>query len=138
MTDDQPYTVEFAVNGTLMRGLELNQNLLDVGAVFVREDRTVPQYRLWTIDDRHPGMIRTTGTDGAAIELEVWMLRLGPVAEVLLAEPPGLTVGKVRLESGVDILGVLAEPALVQGQTEITQFGGWRAYLTAKERGAAT
>ena len=27
-----------AVNGTLMRGLELNPNLTKVGAIFVRED----------------------------------------------------------------------------------------------------
>ena len=40
-----------AVNGTLMRGLELNPNLLAVGATFVREDQTDACYRLWSIDD---------------------------------------------------------------------------------------
>ncbi len=35
-----------AVNGTLMRGLELNPNMLAAGAEFIREDRTVPVYRL--------------------------------------------------------------------------------------------
>ncbi|ADG77809.1 putative protein OS=Tsukamurella paurometabola (strain ATCC 8368 / DSM / CCUG 35730 /CIP 100753 / JCM 10117 / KCTC 9821 / NBRC 16120 / NCIMB 702349/ NCTC 13040) OX=521096 GN=Tpau_1178 PE=4 SV=1 [Tsukamurella paurometabola] len=34
------------VNGTLMRGLDLNRNLLDAGARFVRETRTAPIYRL--------------------------------------------------------------------------------------------
>ena len=33
-------TTLLAVNGTLMRGLELNPNLLAVGATFVREDET--------------------------------------------------------------------------------------------------
>ncbi len=37
--------VLLAVNGTLMRGLELNQNLLAVGARFVGEARTAPIYR---------------------------------------------------------------------------------------------
>jgi hypothetical protein len=32
--------VLLAVNGTLMRGLELNANLLAVGASFVRQDET--------------------------------------------------------------------------------------------------
>jgi hypothetical protein len=55
-----------AVNGTLMRGLALNGHLLAAGATFVRESRTAPVYRLWSIDDRHPAMLRVT-TGGAAI-----------------------------------------------------------------------
>src|SRR2546425_1026427 len=47
-----------AVNGTLMRGLELNGNLVSAGASFVRETRTAPAYRLWSIGDRHPAMVR--------------------------------------------------------------------------------
>jgi hypothetical protein len=35
-------------------------------------------------------------------------------------EPPGLCIGKVRLEDGSIILGVLGEPALVEGHREIT------------------
>lgn len=38
--------VMLAVNGTLMRGLELNANLLAVGARFLREARTAPIYAL--------------------------------------------------------------------------------------------
>ena len=53
--------VLFAVNGTLMRGLELNGNLLRAGGRFVREAKTDAHYRLWTIDDRHPTMIRSLG-----------------------------------------------------------------------------
>ena len=40
-------TTLLAVNGTLMRGLELNPNMLAVGATFVREDETDACYRLW-------------------------------------------------------------------------------------------
>ena len=36
--------VQLAVNGTLMRGLELNPNLLAVGATFIREARTEPAW----------------------------------------------------------------------------------------------
>jgi hypothetical protein len=36
-----PDFIHLAVNGTLMRGLELNPNMLAVGAQFVREDATV-------------------------------------------------------------------------------------------------
>ena len=46
-------TVYLAVNGTLMRGLELNENLRKVGAQFVREATTAAAYRLWTINDEY-------------------------------------------------------------------------------------
>ena len=30
------------------------------------------------------------------------------------------------------VLGVLGEPALVEGHREITSYGGWRAYVAAE------
>lgn len=125
-----------AVNGTLMRGLELNRNLLAAGAAFVREATTVPRYRLWSIDDRHPAMIRV-GAGGVAVAVEVWRVPAAGLAQILISEPPGLCIGKVRLEDGQEVLGVLGEPALCEGQREITRFGGWRAYVAARAEGSA-
>ena len=124
-------TTLLAVNGTLMRGLELNPNLLAAGATFVREDQTEACYRLWSIDDRHPAMQRTPGT-GARVALEVWEVPLAGLAQVLLSEPPGLAIGKVLLRDGSVVLGVLGEPFLCEGQREITECGGWRAYVAAR------
>ena len=126
-------SVLLAVNGTLMRGLELNANLVGAGATFVREARTAPLYRLWSIDDRHPAMIRVAES-GAAIALEVWLVPPEGLASILLKEPPGLCIGKIRLEDGTETLGVLGEPALCEGQREITSYGGWRAYVAARAR----
>jgi gamma-glutamylcyclotransferase (GGCT)/AIG2-like uncharacterized protein YtfP len=116
-----------AVNGTLMRGLELNPNLLVVGATFVREAATEPAYRLWSINDRHPAMVRVK-TGGVAVAVEVWAVPPTGLASILLKEPPGLSIGKVKLADGSEVLGVLGEPILCEGQKEITHFGGWRAY----------
>ena len=124
-----------AVNGTLMRGLELNPNLLRVGATFVREDATDACYRLWSIDDRHPAMLRTPG-EGARVAVELWDVPLAGLAQVLLSEPPGLAIGKVVLQDGSVVLGVLGEPFLCEGRREITAFGGWRAYVEGQKRGA--
>ena len=121
-----------AVNGTLMRGLELNGNLLAAGATFVREARTAPVYRLWSIDERHPAMLRVA-TGGAAIAVEVWDVPPAGLAEVLMKEPAGLCIGKVALEDGSETLGVLGELLLCEGQREITHSGGWRAYIAARE-----
>ncbi len=122
--------VRLAVNGTLMRGLELNGNLLAVGAEFVRETSTARGYRLWSIDDRHPGMVRVS-SGGAAVVVEEWSVPVEGLATILLHEPPGLCIGKVTLSDGTEVLGVVAEPALCEGMREITEFGGWRAYLEA-------
>jgi hypothetical protein len=121
-----------AVNGTLMRGLELNGNLLAAGATFVRESRTAPVYRLWSIADRHPAMLRVT-TGGAPIAVEVWDVPPAGLADILMKEPAGLCIGKVVLGDGSETLGVLGEPALCEGQPEITHHGGWRAYIAARE-----
>jgi hypothetical protein len=121
--------IEFAVNGTLMRGLELNHNLQNVGATFVREDTTAPIYRLWSINDVHPAMLRTSQA-GQAIALEIWQLSPDALGKILLSEPAGLCIGKIVLTNGQEVLGVLGEPFLCEGQREITNYGGWRAYIS--------
>jgi hypothetical protein len=126
-------TAHLAVNGTLMRGLELNPNLLRVGATFVREDETSDCYRLWSIADRHPAMMRVSA-GGVRVALEVWDVPLAGLAQVLLAEPPGLAIGKVLLRDGSTVLGVLGEAFLCEGQREITSYGGWRAYVADRAR----
>jgi hypothetical protein len=55
--------IPLAVNGTLIRGLELNPGL--------RETTTAAEYRPWSIGDVHPAMIRVA-TGGAAVTGEVW------------------------------------------------------------------
>lgn len=128
-----PQTVRLAVNGTLMRGLELENNLLEVGARFLYEAQTENCYRLWSIRDVHPAMIRVLpGTEPSTqVDVEVWEVPVAGLVSVLLKEPEGLTVGKVTLADGQTVLGVVGEPALVQGMREITAYGGWRSYLRA-------
>ena len=123
--------VYLAVNGTLMRGLELSGNMQKVGAEFVREAQTEPVYRLWSIGDRHPAMQRVAA-GGVAILLEIWAIPPEGISTLLQLEPPGLCIGKVRLSDGEEVLGVLGEAILCEGQLEITQFGGWRPYIMSQ------
>lgn len=119
-----------AVNGTLMRGLELNPNMLEVGAEFVREAQTEPSYRLYSINDKHPAMIRVS-RGGVAVAVEVWAVPPAGLASILQKEPPGLSIGKVKLMDCSIVLGVLGEPILCDNQREITKFGGWRTYTAS-------
>lgn len=126
-------TIELAVNGTLMRGLELNHNLLNVGAYFIRDDETEPSYRLYSINNRHPAMMKVkSGSDdgGRSIRVEVWAIPISGISKVLMLEPAGLCIGKITLIDGTTtILGVLGESWLCHEQNEITDYGGWRSYI---------
>jgi len=122
---------QLAVNGTLMRGFSLNENLIKAGAEFLFETRTTDDYRLWSIDDKYPGMLKTIPpAKGKAIIAEVWELDAHGLLAVLEGEPPGLTIGRVQLQDGSSVFGVLAERWVVEGQREITEFGGWREYVS--------
>ena len=123
-------TIKLAVNGTLMRGLALNPNLLNVDATFEREAQTESAYRLWSIDDNYPAMIKVR-SGGIADAVEVWQVPLAGLGIILSQEPPGRAIGKVMLQDGEEVLGVIGEPLTVDGKKEITEFGGWRAYQKA-------
>ena len=117
-----------AVNGTLMRGLELNARMLEAGGKFISEARTADLYRLWSVHDRYPGMVRVD-QGGASIEIELWELSGECVAQLVAAEPEGLCLGKVLLDTGQIVLGILAEPYILADGQEITRFGGWRKFI---------
>ena len=120
-----------AVNGTLMQGQTTNYILIEAGAKFVREARTAPLYRLWTVADKHPAMLRDEH-GGASISLELWEIDPERIMEVFEKEPPGLVIGQILLDNGSTVAGILAEPYILAGSQEITQYHGWHEYQSAK------
>jgi gamma-glutamylcyclotransferase (GGCT)/AIG2-like uncharacterized protein YtfP len=124
---------ELFVNGTLMRGLALHGNL--DGAELVAACRTAPVYRLFSIDDVHPGMFRV-GPEGGGVAVEGEVYRVPPEVwrRVESGEPPGLYRGDVELEDGRVVLGILYPRGLAERHHEISAFGGWRAYVDREGR----
>ena len=104
---------------------------------FVCETATAPCYRLWSIEDRHPAMQRFD-TGGASIGLELWRLSAEALVSVLEQEPSGLAIGRVELDDGRRVLGVLGEHFLCQRGHEITEYGGWRAYVAHRAAGRSS
>ena len=119
-----------AVNGTLMRGLELENNLKEVGAVFLKESQTESAYRLYSINDKYPAMVKDD--KGAAIAVELYEISLEGLKQVLSKEPPGLTIKEIALIDGELVQGVVGLPDIIKGQKEITSYGGWRNYLSKR------
>jgi hypothetical protein len=136
--------VELAVNGTLMRGLELEPNLVNLGAVFVMENQTLPVYRLFSINDIHPAMVRIPAPGfenetGVSVAVEIWCVPPAALGTLLVREPPGLSIGKATLADGeTEVLGVIAEPALVAGMRDISNFttdegvASFRVYIASE------
>jgi hypothetical protein len=124
--------VLLAVIGTLMRGLELEPDLVNLGATFVREDRTEPAYRLYSINDIQPAMVRVpaNATDGVSVAVEIWSVPADGVLPLLEKGTPGLAIGKVKLQNDTVVLGVIAEPASVVGMKDISSYNGsFRDYI---------
>lgn len=114
------------VNGTLMRGLALHDNL--AGATFVEEGRTAPRYRIYSISDRHPGMFEVA-EDGISVPGEIYDMSDEIWQRVEEGEPPNLYCGPVTLEDGRVVDGILYPRDLAEAtHKDISGYGGWRAY----------
>jgi gamma-glutamylcyclotransferase (GGCT)/AIG2-like uncharacterized protein YtfP len=118
------------LNGGGMRGGSLHHLLR--GAPLAAEISTAPIYRLYSVGDRYPALQLALGP-GAAIAGEVYDLPLDVLRDDLLpAEPPELELGVVKLADGAAALGmILRRPCPpLDDLTDITGYGGWRAYLS--------
>ena len=120
-------TLLLAVNGTLMRGLALENNLKSVGAHFIKETKTAPCYRLFSINNAYPAMIKDE--KGASIALELYEISAEGMQSVLSKEPEGLTIEKITLIDQKEVYGVTGLPFIIENRKEITSFGGWRNYI---------
>ncbi len=123
-----------AVVGAHLQGEPLNVQLTERGGRLVHACRTHPDYKLYALSNTappKPGLVRVPGYEGPGIEVEIWALPADTVGSFADGVPPPLSIGKLRLEDGTLVMGFLVEPAGLEGATEITHFGGWRAYLAS-------
>jgi allophanate hydrolase len=77
-----------------------------------------------------PGLVRRAGA-GVSIALEVWALPRSAVGAFLAQIPSPLGLGTVAIEDGSTVKGFICEGHAVAGATDITAYGGWRAWLAA-------
>lgn len=67
--------------------------------------------------------------DGAAIKVEVYELGLAQFGSFTAEVPAPLAIGTVTLSDGSSVKGFVAEPRATTGAEDITELGGWRAYM---------
>ncbi|NIA53414.1 allophanate hydrolase [Massilia sp. TW-1] len=127
-------TVQVAVVGAHLEGQPLNWQLLERGARKMAATHTSPNYRLYALPGTtppKPGLARVDG-EGTAIAIEVWELPLRRFGEFVAEIPAPLGIGSLELADGRWVKGFICEPAAIAGATDISMFGGWRAYLTSQ------
>jgi allophanate hydrolase len=133
--------VEIAVFGAHLSGLELNREMVALGARLIRPVRTAPNYRLYLLPSgppQRPGLVRVEPGKGASIEAEIWAMPAESLGRLVAAIPSPLGIGTIELSDGASVKGFLAESAGADGARDITNFGGWRSFLAAEKGGAQT
>jgi allophanate hydrolase len=125
--------VDLLVVGAHLSGQPLNHQLVAAGGSLVGPVRTAPTYRLHALgtEPPKPGLVRVE-EGGASVEGEVWRLPAAGFGGFVAGLPAPMTIGTVLCEDGSSVTGFLCEPVAVPGTSDITGFGGWRAYRAAR------
>ncbi|AJY11179.1 allophanate hydrolase [Burkholderia dolosa] len=125
--------VRVAVVGAHLRGEPLNGQLTQRGARFVAATTTAPAYRLYALSAAvsggvaKPGLVRVND-GGAPIAVEIWEMPVAGYGSFVAGIGAPLGIGTLTLADGTQVQGFLCEPAALDDATDITHFGGWRAY----------
>ncbi|MEI7065791.1 allophanate hydrolase [Dickeya chrysanthemi] len=129
-----PHHVRVAVVGAHLRGMPLNFQLTQRDAVFVEATETALCYRLYALANTQPakpGIARQAS--GAAIAVELWDIPLARFGEFVAEIPAPLGIGSLELIDGRWVKGFICEPAALNDATDITEFKGWRNWVTRQE-----
>jgi allophanate hydrolase len=125
-------SIDIFVAGAHLSGQPLNVQLVAAGGSLVGEVRTAPRYRMHALDTvpPKPGLVRVEH-GGASIAGEVWRLPAAGFGSFVASLPTPMAIGQVSLEDDRCVAGFLVEPAALTTAHDITEFGGWRAYLAS-------
>ena len=126
-------SMSIAVVGAHLSGMPLNKQLTDRGARLLEATHTAARYQLFALPNTtppKPGLQRAAADQpGASIAVEVWDVPMQSVGSFLALIPPPLGLGSVELSDGRWVHGFICEAHALADATEVTAFGGWRAYV---------
>lgn len=134
-----PATVRLAVVGAHLSGMPLNFQLTERSAVLVEKTHTASNYRFYALPGTvppKPGLVR--GTEGAPIEVELWDMPAEAFGSFVALIPAPLGIGTLTLADGREVKGFICESWATEGARDITEFGGWRAFMAAERAAAQT
>jgi allophanate hydrolase len=132
-------TVKLVAVGAHMSGLPLNSQLQQRGAQKVSDSHTAARYRLFQLANStppKPGLVPATGGGGSSIAVEVWEMPVDAYGSFVAAIPWPLGIGSIEMSDGSMLQGFVCDGSAVLDARDISEFGGWRAFL-ASTRAAA-
>jgi allophanate hydrolase len=127
--------IDVIVVGAHLSGMPLNGQLQGLGGRFRRAAKTQACYSFHALGNQtvpKPGMLRVGDEKGHSINVEVWRMPPAGFGKFVDLIPSPLGIGTVHLEDGTSAKGFLVEPIGLEGATDISHLGGWRAYLAGK------
>ena len=118
------------LTGDGMQGGRLHHHI--AGATLIGERRTLPRYRFYSVRDEFPAL-HPVAQSGQPVLGELYEVPMSQLDGLLAREPPELELSIVALESGELSFGmILRRGEREQAFTDITSYGGWRAYREAR------
>ena len=127
--------IQVAVVGAHLSGMPLNWQLAERGGRCVRTTTTTCDYRLYALPGTvppKPGLLRVAPGQGAPIAVEVWDLPLTQYGSFVALIPAPLGIGTLALADGTSVQGFLCESQALADAQDITEHGGWRAYMQSR------
>ncbi|KPC50130.1 allophanate hydrolase [Amantichitinum ursilacus] len=124
--------IRVAVVGAHLTGMPLNHQLLERNATLAARTFTAPEYNLYALANTtppKPGLVRSA--NGAAIEIELWDMPISQFGSFVGLVQAPLGIGTLTIADGSQVKGFICEPWAIADATDITRFGGWRAYLAS-------
>ncbi|MDK9556820.1 allophanate hydrolase [Marinobacter sp. M216] len=133
-------TIQVAVVGAHLSGMPLNTQLTERYSVLLEQTTTAANYRLYALPNTtppKPGLRRVADSEGEEIIVEVWEMPASAFGSFVDLIPAPLGIGNVELADGRWVNGFICEGYGFDGARDVTEFGGWRAYITALKSGTA-
>lgn len=130
-----PDAATLVVVGHHLSGQPRSRDLLEHGGRVLDRTATAPRYRLLRTGGATPVPVLVTAPEGgAAIEVETWRLPAAALPDILARSSRSVCLGRVELADGRTEIGFVADTSAFDDEdlTDITAFGGWRAYLAAQ------
>jgi allophanate hydrolase len=124
--------IAVAVVGAHLSGQPLNVQLQERSARLIKTARTTPGYSFYALagtTPAKPGLV-FDGEGAGGIEVEIWEMDDAAFGSFVALIPPPLGIGTLKLADGSLVKGFVCEPYAIRGATDITSYGGWRAWLS--------
>lgn len=122
--------VEVLVVGAHLKGFPVHHQLTDRGARFLGEVSTSDSYRFVDLGTTppKPGLVRHGPGLGASIAGELYRISAAGLGTFLAGLPVPMGLTSVELSDGRWVTGFCCSHEAAEAGTDITEFGGWRAY----------